>query len=82
MEQDPNNAEVNADLKTARLQVEKAGGYKGFKKITIVEEEDEESPGPGAGGPGGLYGDAKDVNPCAGEEDQRLIGDEELDEEG
>ena len=43
MEQDPNNAEVNADLKTARLQVEKAGGYKGFKKITIVEEEDEDA---------------------------------------
>ena len=43
MEKEPNNAEVNADLKTARLHVEKAGGHKGFKKITIEEEEDDDS---------------------------------------
>jgi hypothetical protein len=41
MEKEPNNAEVNADLKTARMHVEKAGGHKGFKKITIEEEDDD-----------------------------------------
>jgi hypothetical protein len=47
-----------------------------------VEEQDEKRPGPGPGGPGGLDGDAKDVNPGAGQQDQRLVGEEELDEEG
>ena len=39
IEQFPDNAEVNADLKKCRDEVRKTGG---FKKISIVEEEDEE----------------------------------------
>ena len=41
MEKDPNNAEVNADLKEARAEVMKKGGNTGFKKINIVEEDED-----------------------------------------
>ena len=44
MNKEPNNSEVNTDLKLARVSFEKAGGKKKFKKITIVEEEEEEEP--------------------------------------
>ena len=40
MDKEPNNGEVNSDLKYARVAFEKAGGKKKFKKITIVEEEE------------------------------------------
>ena len=33
MEKEPNNSEVNTELKLARVQFEKAGGKKKFKKI-------------------------------------------------
>ena len=42
MDKEPNNGEVNSDLKYARVAFEKAGGKKKFKKITIVEEEEDE----------------------------------------
>lgn len=42
MEKDPSNEEANADLKTTRALLEKEGKSKGFKKINIVEEEDDE----------------------------------------
>ena len=42
MDKEPNNGEVNSDLKYARVAFEKAGGKKKFKKITIVEEEEED----------------------------------------
>lgn len=32
MEKEPNNSEVNGELKNARTHLEKEGGYKGFKK--------------------------------------------------
>ena len=42
MEKDPQNSEVNADLKEARAEVTKRGGNTGFKKINIVEEDSED----------------------------------------
>lgn len=43
MEKDPNNAEANGDLKLCRTHLEKLGKSKGFKKISIVEEEESDA---------------------------------------